>query len=132
MMSSSSNASSGEDSERCVVNDQMVPFIVLYILVFIVGLPGNLLSLWTFIRSPGTELQSTRVYLTNLLAADLLLLLALPFKVLKDRGGAPWTLMVFHCQASAVAIYISLYAAIAFLAFIIVDRYLQVWGQRSS
>uniref|UniRef100_A0A8C9X872 G protein-coupled receptor 171 n=1 Tax=Sander lucioperca TaxID=283035 RepID=A0A8C9X872_SANLU len=50
---------------------------------------------------------------------------ALPFKILKDLGGAPWSLMVFHCQASAVTIYISLYASIAFLAFIIIDRYLQ-------
>uniref|UniRef100_A0A3Q3B5G0 G protein-coupled receptor 171 n=2 Tax=Kryptolebias marmoratus TaxID=37003 RepID=A0A3Q3B5G0_KRYMA len=57
--------------------------------------------------------------------ANILLLLALPFKVLKDLGAAPWTLMVFHCQASAVTIYISLYASIAFLTFIIVDCYLQ-------
>lgn len=70
--------------------------------------------------------QSTSVYLVNLLVADLLLLLALPFKILKDLGAAPWNLMVFHCQASAVTMYISLYASIAFLAFIITDRYLQV------
>lgn len=70
--------------------------------------------------------QSSSVYLLNLLAADLLLLLALPFKILKDVGTAPWSFMVFHCQASAVTVYISLYASIAFLAFIITDRYLQV------
>lgn len=74
--------------------------------------------------------QSASVYLVNLLVADLLLLLALPFKILKDLGAAPWSLMVFHCQASAVAIYISLYASIAFLAFIITDRYLQVRATR--
>ena len=70
--------------------------------------------------------QSASVYLVNLLASDLLLLLALPFKILKDLGAAPWGLMVFHCQVSAVAIYISLYASVAFLTFIITDRYLQV------
>lgn len=70
--------------------------------------------------------QSSSVYLLNLLAADLLLLLALPFKILKDVGTAPLSFMVFHCQASAVTVYISLYASIAFLAFIITDRYLQV------
>ena len=70
--------------------------------------------------------KSTGVYLVNLLVSDLLLLLALPFKILKDVGAAPWSLMVFHCQASAVTVYISLYASIAFLAFIITDRYLQV------
>lgn len=58
--------------------------------------------------------------------ADILLLFALPFKILKDLGAAPWSLMVFHCQASGVITYISLYASVAFLAFIIVDRYLKV------
>lgn len=70
--------------------------------------------------------HSTYVYLVNLLVADILLLFALPFKILKDLGSASWKLMVFHCQASGVIIYISLYASIAFLAFIIIDRYLKV------
>uniref|UniRef100_A0A8C7WV91 G protein-coupled receptor 171 n=1 Tax=Oryzias sinensis TaxID=183150 RepID=A0A8C7WV91_9TELE len=71
------------------------------------------------------EKRSAGVYLLNLLLANLLFLGALPFKVLKDLGAAPWSLMVFHCQCSAVLTYISLYASVAFLTFIIVDRYLQ-------
>lgn len=118
----SSNRSAGE---ACIVNNQMGPFTVLYILILIVGLPGNLLSLWAFIRCRRPQKQSASVYLVNLLVADILLLIALPFKILKDLGAAPWNLMVFHCQASAVTIYISLYASITFLAFIITDRYLQ-------
>ncbi|XP_026155203.1 probable G-protein coupled receptor 171 isoform X2 [Mastacembelus armatus] len=118
------SAGDTEQQKQCIVNDQMGPFTVLYILIFIISLPGNLLSVWAFIRSPRAQ-QSTSVYFVNLLVADLLLLLALPFKILKDLGAAPWSLMVFHCQASAVTIYISLYASIAFLAFIITDRYLQ-------
>ncbi|XP_036943696.1 probable G-protein coupled receptor 171 isoform X2 [Acanthopagrus latus] len=126
LMTSPSSNFSSVGAEQCIVNNQMEPFTVLYILIFIIGLPGSLLSVWTFIRSPRVKLhQSSSVYLLNLLAADLLLLLALPFKILKDIGAAPWSLMVFHCQASAVTIYISLYASIAFLAFIITDRYLQ-------
>lgn len=76
--------------------------------------------------------QSTSVYLLNLLMADILLLLTLPFKILKDLGVASWALMVFHCQASAVTIYISLYASIAFLTFIIIDRCLQVGAQTQN
>lgn len=126
MTSSSLNSSAGggEEGGQCIVNDQMGPFTVLYILVFIIGMPGNLLSVWIFIHSP-RACKGFSVYLLNLLLADLLLLLALPFKILKDAGAAPWSLMVFHCQASAVVIYISLYASIVFLAFIIIDRYLQ-------
>uniref|UniRef100_A0A3B3CJC9 G protein-coupled receptor 171 n=1 Tax=Oryzias melastigma TaxID=30732 RepID=A0A3B3CJC9_ORYME len=115
-MSNSSNASAG-GAAQCIVNDHMGAFIVLYILILIVGLPGNLLSSWAFIRC---------FYLLNLQVANLLFLAALPFKVLNDLGAAPWSLKVFHCQCSAVTTYISLYASVAFLAFIIVDRYLQV------
>ncbi|XP_067363935.1 G-protein coupled receptor 171 isoform X2 [Channa argus] len=125
MPSSSNISTEGPELEKqCILNDQMGPFTVLYILIFIIGLPGNLLSLWVFMCSPRAK-QSTSVYLVNLLVADFLLLLALPFKILKDLGAVSWSLMVFHCQASAVTIYISLYASIAFLAFIIIDRYLQ-------
>ncbi|XP_026234527.1 probable G-protein coupled receptor 171 isoform X2 [Anabas testudineus] len=122
-----SNLSAGVDApeKQCIINDQMGPFTAFYIFIFIFGLPGNLLSVWVFISNPRAKQQSTSVYLINLLVADLLLLLALPFKILKDLGVAPWNLMVFHCQASAVTIYISLYASVAFLAFIITDRYLQ-------
>lgn len=117
--------SNGSAGEQCIVNDQMGPFIVLYILVLILGLPGNLISIWAFIRCSKPQKQSARVYLLNLLVADILLLVALPFKILKDLRAVPWHLMVFHCQASAVTVYISLYASIAFLAFIVTDRYLQ-------
>ncbi|XP_008301441.1 probable G-protein coupled receptor 171 [Stegastes partitus] len=122
--SSNVSAAGAEGAEQCIINDQMGPFIVLYILIFIAGLPGSLMSLWAFTCSPTDKQQSSRIYLVNLLAADLLLLFALPFKILSDLGG-PWSLRVFHCQASAVTIYISLYASIAFLAFIITDRYMQ-------
>ncbi|XP_011480454.2 probable G-protein coupled receptor 171 [Oryzias latipes] len=128
MMSNSSNfsAAGAEEGKKCIVNDQMRPFIVLYILILTVGLPGNLLSAWAFVRCcKAKEKRSAGVYLLNLLVANLLFLGALPFKVLKDLGAAPWSLMVFHCQCSAVVTYISLYASVAFLTFIIVDRHLQ-------
>ncbi|KAI4785425.1 hypothetical protein KUCAC02_037768 [Chaenocephalus aceratus] len=49
MVPPSSNSSDG--GEQCIVNDQMGPFTVLYTLVFIISVPGNLLSVWIFIRS---------------------------------------------------------------------------------
>ncbi|PWA19357.1 hypothetical protein CCH79_00018369 [Gambusia affinis] len=124
--SSNITPTGGPADNTCIVNDQMGPFIVLYILIFTLGLPGSLLSVWGFIQSRRSQQkQSTYVFLVNLLVADILLLFALPFKILKDLGAASWKLMVFHCQASGVIIYISLYASIAFLTFIIVDHYLK-------
>ncbi|KAM6970119.1 G-protein coupled receptor 171 [Aplochiton taeniatus] len=111
----------------CVINDQMGAFTILYFLIFFLGLFGNLLALCAFFtRCHSSLTRSTDVYLVNLLTSDLLLTLALPFKIAKDLGVASWRMMVFHCQVSAVVIYISLYASIFLLAFISVDRYLQV------
>ncbi|KAF3848209.1 hypothetical protein F7725_021237 [Dissostichus mawsoni] len=95
------NLKRADGGEQCIVNDQMGPFTVLYTLIFIISMPGNLLSVWIFIRSRRVKRRSLSVYLLNLLLSDLLLLLALPFKILKDGGAAPWSLKVFHCQASA-------------------------------
>ncbi|KAK6295595.1 hypothetical protein J4Q44_G00333080 [Coregonus suidteri] len=103
----------------------MRPFSVLYILFFLTSMAANLVALWAFVLSYNTK-KSINVYLVNLLTADLLLTLALPFKVAKDMGVAPWGLMVFHCQVSSVVIYISMYASILFLTFISVDCYLQI------
>ncbi|XP_010865554.1 probable G-protein coupled receptor 171 [Esox lucius] len=113
------------DVLQCIINDQMAPFSVLYILVFFISMASNLVALWAFTRSYDAK-KSIHVYLVNLLASDLLLTLALPFKVAKDLGLAPWGLMVFHCQMSAVVIYIGMYAAILFLTFISIDCCLQI------
>lgn len=56
--SNSTAAAGGAEERKCIVNDQMGPFTVLYILIFIVGLPGNLLSVWVFIRSPRAKVRA--------------------------------------------------------------------------
>lgn len=117
--------SSANATSPCVVNDRMDVFTVIYLLVVTLSFFGNLLALWAFLTHRGIK-RSTDVYLVNLLTSDLLLTLALPFKISKDLGMASWRTMVFHCQFSGVVIYISLYASIFLLAFISVDRYLQV------
>lgn len=63
MMPPSSNLSFGgaEQGKQCIVNDQMGPFTVLYILIFIISLPGSLLSGWAFICSPRTEVRLDRI-----------------------------------------------------------------------
>ncbi|KAJ8378110.1 hypothetical protein AAFF_G00248240 [Aldrovandia affinis] len=117
-------------SVSCVAGDTMVPFTILYALVFLVGLAGSVAALWAFCRSHRDARKPVGVYLINLLISDLLLVLALPFKVAAGLGAAPWRLRVFHCQVSAVLIYINLYASILFLALVSVDRYLQVAPSR--
>lgn len=52
---SPSNVSAAAVEHQCIVNDQMVPFTVFYIFIFVISLPGNLLSAWAFICTPRAE-----------------------------------------------------------------------------
>ncbi|XP_048837725.1 G-protein coupled receptor 171 [Brienomyrus brachyistius] len=112
-------------SEDCRVNDQMLPFTFFYSLIFLIGIVGSMLALWVFCYSRDAK-KCINVYLINLLTANFLLMLALPFKITIDLGAATWNLKIFHCQVSAVLIYINMYASIIFLAFVSADRYLQI------
>ncbi|XP_015216115.1 G-protein coupled receptor 171 [Lepisosteus oculatus] len=119
------NSTVSPSSGYCTVNDQMVPFTYLYYLIFLIGILGSSVALWAFTRNCKNK-KCINVYLINLLTSDFLLTLALPFKIAVDLGIAPWSLKIFHCQVSAVLIYVNVYASILFLAFVSADRYLQI------
>lgn len=97
----------------------------LYTVVFVVGLPANLLALWAAwlqVRK-GKELG---VYLLNLSLSDLLLICALP----------PWTDYYLRrdvwgygpgaCRLFGFIFYTNLYVGAAFLSCVSADRYLAV------
>lgn len=113
------------NTSNCVVNDNMVPFATFYILIFMIGVAASMVALWAFITSRSAK-KCINVYFINLLISDFLLMLALPVKISKDLGNDSKSLTIFHCQVSAPLIYINMYASIIFLAFVSVQRYLQI------
>nr|XP_033813866.1 probable G-protein coupled receptor 171 [Geotrypetes seraphini] len=119
MSASSSNVS------QCSVYGEMEPFPYFYYLVFLVGFIGSCFALWAFTHGDKSQ-KCISTYLINLLTADFLLTLALPFKIAVDLGIAPWKLKIFHCQVTACIIYINMYLSITFLGFVSMDRCLQI------
>ncbi|KAM4693945.1 G-protein coupled receptor 171 isoform 1-T2 [Discoglossus pictus] len=116
--------SSNHSHAICNVNRNLEPFTYFYYIIFTVGFFGSCFALWAFTRK-GNNQKSTSIYLINLLIADFLLTLALPFKIVIDLGVAPWRLKIFHCQVTACIIYINMYISIIFLGFVSMDRCLQ-------
>ncbi|KAM6222463.1 G-protein coupled receptor 171 [Rhynchocyon petersi] len=112
-------------SFSCTVYKNQEPFTYFFYLVFLVGLIGSCFAAWTFIQK-NTNHRCTSIYLINLLTADFLLTLAIPVKIVVDLGVAPWKMRIFHCQVTACLIYINMYLSIIFLAFVSIDRYLQL------
>ncbi|KAM7142500.1 proteinase-activated receptor 4 isoform 1-T2 [Molossus nigricans] len=104
------------------VPTRLVP--ALYGLVLVVGLPANGLALWVLAtRVP--RLPST-VLLMNLAAADLLLALALPPRIVYHLRGQRWPFGEVACRLDTAALYGHMYCSVLLLAAISLDRYLAV------
>ncbi|KAG7273204.1 hypothetical protein CRUP_018008 [Coryphaenoides rupestris] len=95
----------------------------VYSLLFLVGLPGNVLVVW--VMAAGARLRSmTDVCLLNLAVADLLLLSALPF--LAHQARHQWSFGEGACKAVLATYHVGFYASIFFLVLMSVDRYLAI------
>uniref|UniRef100_A0A4W5KKG6 G protein-coupled receptor 34b n=1 Tax=Hucho hucho TaxID=62062 RepID=A0A4W5KKG6_9TELE len=68
--------------EHCHLDDSSlrIPLAVLYSVLFVLGLTGNILALWVFLYVHSKN-NSVRVFLINVALADLLLVIYLPFRV---------------------------------------------------
>ncbi|XP_067897660.1 P2Y purinoceptor 14-like [Heterodontus francisci] len=103
---------------------------LLYTIVFIVGLLLNTLAAWIFCHIPNHS--SFVVYLRNIITADLMMVITLPFKILSDSRLGPWQLQAFVCRYTGVIFYNSMYLSIIFLGLISFDRYLKIVQPRKS
>lgn len=95
---------------------------VLYTLAFVVGLPSNLLALWVLLFRT-KQLPSTTL-LINLTAADCLLLLALPFRIIYHFRGNNWELGEPFCRIVMAMFYGNMYGSVLCLALVALDRYI--------
>ncbi|KAK1790644.1 hypothetical protein P4O66_014038 [Electrophorus voltai] len=120
------NTSEQNVSARCELDIQVtaILFPCLYGLLFLAAVTLNSLAAWIFfqIRSSSTFV----VYLKNVVAADLLMTLAVPVKVLSDAGVGGVPLQAFYCRYSAVLFYATMYISILLLGLISLDRYLKI------
>ncbi|XP_067314770.1 probable G-protein coupled receptor 34a [Pseudorasbora parva] len=131
-MSSFTNLSVGsspEPNRSCAVEDESLrlPLALLYSLIFLFGLAGNLLALWVFLFLHSRR-NSVRVFLINVALADLVLLACLPFRVLYHAQGNVWALGPRMCKLVGNLFYMNMYVSITLLGLISLDRYLKFTG----
>ncbi|MCI4375687.1 hypothetical protein PGIGA_G00112310, partial [Pangasianodon gigas] len=106
---------------------QRVPFAVLYSLIFLFGLAGNLLALWVFIFLHSRR-NSVRIFLINVALADLVLVACLPFRILYHILGNYWPLGSRMCKIVGNLFYMNMYVSITLLGLISLDRYVKIHG----
>uniref|UniRef100_A0A3B3R8S3 C-X-C motif chemokine receptor 3 n=2 Tax=Paramormyrops kingsleyae TaxID=1676925 RepID=A0A3B3R8S3_9TELE len=96
---------------------------VIYTLTLVVGLVGNGLVLANLRRMQGTW-SITNIFMLHRSAADLLLLITLPFWAAEAVQG--WTLGTFLCKLMGAILKISFFCGIFLLACISLDCYLSI------
>ncbi|XP_024078221.1 C5a anaphylatoxin chemotactic receptor 1-like [Terrapene carolina triunguis] len=94
--------------------------LVLYSLVFLLGVPGNAAVIWV----TGFRMKRTvnTVWFLNLAVADLLCCLALPFLAVPVARGNRWVLGDFACKLLPSLTILNMFASVLLLTAISVDR----------
>lgn len=98
---------------------------VMYTLIFIVGLVGNLLSIFVYLVKL-RPWKSSSIIMVNLAVTDLLYVLSLPFLVYYYSKADSWTLGNFMCRFVRFCFHLNLYGSILFLTCLAVFRYVVV------
>ncbi|KAK9532261.1 hypothetical protein VZT92_009657 [Zoarces viviparus] len=95
---------------------------IVYIIVFVVGLPANALAIWVFVFRTKKK-HPASIYMANLALADLLFVIWVPLKIAYHFNGNNWTYGHGLCKVLVAFFYGNMYCSIAFIACISVQRY---------
>ncbi|XP_032902911.1 proteinase-activated receptor 3-like [Amblyraja radiata] len=94
---------------------------VISSIILIIGLPANGLALW--VLATKVQRMPSTIFLMNLATADLLLILALPFKIHYHFQGNNWVFGEALCRTMTAFSYGNMYCSILLLTVISIDRY---------
>lgn len=95
---------------------------VIYIFVFVVGLPTNLMAIWVFLFRTKKRHPSS-IYMANLALSDLLFVIWIPLKIAYHLNGNNWIYGQGLCKVLVAFFYGNMYCSISFIACISVQRY---------
>ncbi|KAJ8282002.1 hypothetical protein COCON_G00045210 [Conger conger] len=118
-----SNVTKGCEGERADFQYLLLP--VVYSLVFVLAMTGNLTALVHFLRTRSAT-HPSHIFLVNLCVIDLLFALTLPFNVVYHARQNDWPFGEAMCKINGALFFGNLYGSSLFLMLISLDRYLAV------
>ncbi|XP_029024858.1 apelin receptor B-like [Betta splendens] len=104
---------------------------VLYMLIFILGLSGNGVVIFTVWKAQGKR-RAADVYICNLALADLTFVVTLPLWAVYTAMGYHWPFGVALCKISSYVVLLNMYASVFCLTCMSFDRYLAIVHSLSS
>lgn len=117
-----------ENSTMCDYSEWMPSYSVipvLYMLIFILGLSGNGVVIFTVWRAQGKR-RAADVYIGNLALADLTFVVTLPLWAVYTAMGYHWPFGVALCKISSYVVLLNMYASVFCLTCMSFDRYLAI------
>ncbi|NXQ85908.1 GPR25 protein, partial [Nyctibius grandis] len=98
---------------------------ILYSVVFLLGLAGNLFVIVLMAKKSGGK-RVVDTFVLNLAVADVIFVCTLPFWVASGARGNRWPLGEGLCKVSSYAIAVNRCSSILFLTALSVERYLVI------
>ncbi|XP_066501417.1 proteinase-activated receptor 2-like [Hoplias malabaricus] len=95
---------------------------VVYIIIFIVGLPTNAMAIWVFLFRTKKK-HPASILMANLALADLLFIIWLPLKISYHFNGNNWIFGEELCKVLVGFFYGNMYCSTIFITLISVQRY---------
>ncbi|XP_008424953.1 P2Y purinoceptor 14-like [Poecilia reticulata] len=123
------NSSGTGQNKTCdSVETSYHPFLLLiYCLLFLVGLIFNSFTLWFHCRGAhGQASKSWMIYLKHLTAADFLLCVSLPLRIVHYARNS-YTIHLLYCSVGAPLLFINMTASILFMSYIAANRYMKIF-----
>uniref|UniRef100_A0A3B1JX51 Coagulation factor II (thrombin) receptor-like 1, tandem duplicate 1 n=1 Tax=Astyanax mexicanus TaxID=7994 RepID=A0A3B1JX51_ASTMX len=105
---------------RCDLTTVFLPLV--YIIVYVVGLPTNAMAIWVFLFRMKKK-HPASILLANLALADLLFIIWLPLKIHYHFNNNNWIFGEPLCKVLMVFFYGNMYCSTIFIACISVQRY---------
>ncbi|XP_017259443.1 hydroxycarboxylic acid receptor 2 [Kryptolebias marmoratus] len=115
-------------TETCQPPDDSAGNVFLQVFLMIetlVGLPGSILALWIFCCRMKLW-KAHVVFLFNLVLADFLLLISVPFRIDSHWRGDNWTFGPTWCKINLYMLSVNRSASIAFMTVVALERYFKV------
>ncbi|KAM4709634.1 proteinase-activated receptor 2 [Discoglossus pictus] len=95
---------------------------IIYIIVFIIGLPSNAIALWVFFFRTKKKHPAV-IYMANLALADLMFVIWFPLKISYHLNGNNWIYGEALCKVLVGFFYGNMYCSILFMTCLSVQRY---------
>ncbi|XP_050403343.1 neuropeptide receptor 15 [Patella vulgata] len=105
---------------------EVIGFSVLFLVIGIIGIIGNILVIYTVISDKKMRSSATNLLITNLAFADLIIMIFGIPEIVQFMINKGWVMDLLSCKINRFILVSSLYASVFTLVSICIERYVGI------